>query len=218
MSDFKIIFIHGYTASSKTDWYPTIIPMLEKNDVDFVIPNLPGGKHPHSEEWLRLIDREFQKTMKPVVLVGHSLGTRAVLLYLDQYKRRVQNVILIAPLSNETKNAKRRNGEAYPDFFMYKIDTSKIKPLSHKWLIVHSKDDDSLDYEEHGLALSREMKIPLLTFSSRLHFSDASNAPYVFKILTSELRIKNIKWDYFACSSSARSSILEAQTGSLSSK
>src|SRR3972149_1258045 len=127
MEDFKIIFVHGYTASSKADWYPNIIPELEKLGIDFAIPDLPGGEHPHVKVWLRVIHQEVLKTNKPLVLVGHSLGTRLVLL--------------IAAFANRLENANRNDGEAYPDFFVNKIDISKIKSLSEKFIVMHSKDD-----------------------------------------------------------------------------
>ena len=84
MTDFKIIFVHGYTASSKVNWYPEVAKSLTAMGVDFAIPDLPGGWHPHSEKWLDIIDKEVKAAGKPVVLVGQSLGTRAVLLYLDK--------------------------------------------------------------------------------------------------------------------------------------
>lgn len=129
--DFKIIFVHGYTASHLADWYPNISPMLDKEGVDYVIPDLPGNRHPHSEDWLKIINEEYNKADKPVVLVGHSLGTRAVLLYLDQFKKKTDYTFLIAPLSNSIQNAHRRDGDAYPDFFEYKIDLLEVKPLSN---------------------------------------------------------------------------------------
>ncbi|MBT4124217.1 MAG: hypothetical protein HN981_03005 [Candidatus Pacebacteria bacterium] len=62
MSNFKLIFVHGYTASHLADWYPNITPMLENKDVDFSIPDLPGSKKPHSANWLKIIDQEYKKT------------------------------------------------------------------------------------------------------------------------------------------------------------
>jgi len=183
MSDFRIIFVHGYTASSKADWYPNISPMLDRLQINYVIPDLPGGEHPHSKDWLKMINNEIKKTDKQIVFVGHSLGTRAVLLYLDQFKKQVETVVLIAPLSNETKNTQRRGGETYPDFFKYKIDLSKVKPLAKKWLILHSRDDDSLDYQEHGVALSKELRVKLITYEDRSHFSAPENAPYILRVL-----------------------------------
>lgn len=185
--DKKIIFIHGYTASSQTDWYPAIKPELDKLGVDYSIPDLPGGENPHSADWVEIIKKEVDLLSKPVVLVGHSLGTRAILLYLDKYQKKVDTVILIAPLSNDVANAERRGGEAYPDFFEYKIDMQKVKKLANKFVVAHSKDDSSLDYEKHGVALAKELGVKLITFEGRDHFSDPENVPYVLEILRKEL-------------------------------
>lgn len=183
----KIIFVHGYTASSQADWYPSIKPELNKLGVDYSIPDLPGEEQPHARDWVEIIKKEVQATTKPVVLVGHSLGTRAILLYLDKYQTKVDTVILIASLSNEVKNAERRGGEAYPDFFEYKIDMGSIKKLANKFVVMHSKDDDSLDYEEHGVALSKELGVELLSYDGRGHFYAPENAPYVLEVLRKEL-------------------------------
>ncbi len=188
MTPFKIIFVHGYTASPARDWYPDMDVALRKHDVDFSAPALPGGKQPHAHEWLNIIHQEVTKTNKPIVLVGHSLGTRAVLLYLDQYRPRLEAVILIAPLSNEVKNAQRRGGSAYPDFFKTKLVLNDLKESSHQWLILHSRDDHSLPYAEHGQALAIELGVKLLTFDDRDHFSQAENAPIIFQVLQDTLR------------------------------
>lgn len=187
MTNFKIIFVHGYTASHLADWYPKITPLLKNDGVDFVVPDLPGHQRPHSDKWLEIIDKEYKKSVKPVVFVGHSLGTRAILLYLDQYKKLARSVILIAPLSNELANANRRDGEAYPDFFEYVINLNKVKEQSNSWLILHSKDDHSLDYESHGLALSKSMGIELLTYEDRDHFSKPENAHIIYSVLKKRL-------------------------------
>ena len=183
----KIIFVHGYTASSQADWYPAIKPELDKLGVDYSIPDLPGGENPHSAQWVEIIKKEVDLSSKPVVLVGHSLGTRAVLLYLDKYQKKLDAVILIAPLSNDVANAERRGGEAYPDFFKYKIDLQKVKKLAHKFVVAHSKDDTSLDYERHGVSLAQELGVTLITFEDRDHFSDPENAPYILEVLRKEL-------------------------------
>ena len=183
----KIIFVHGYTASSQADWYPAIKPELDRLGVDYSIPDLPGGENPHSADWVEIIKKEVDLSSKPVVLVGHSLGTRAVLLYLDKYQRKVDTVILIAPLSNDIANAERRGGEDYPDFFEYKIDLQRIKKLANKFVIAHSRDDSSLDYEKHGVSMAKELGVDLITFEGRDHFSDPENAQYVLDILRKEL-------------------------------
>src|SRR3972149_5813884 len=80
----KIIFIHGYNSSPKKKKYQIIADELTKLGVNFAMPQLPGGENPHSKEWLEIIDREIKSSKEPIILVGHSLGTRAALLYLDK--------------------------------------------------------------------------------------------------------------------------------------
>ncbi len=182
MTDFKIIFVHGYTASHLGDWYPAISPKLDALDIDYVIPDMPGGELPHANEWVDMIHKEVSKTKKPIVLVGHSLGTRAILLYLEKYNSNVDSVFLIAAFANRTENAKRNEGEAYPDFFEHKIDIGKIKPLVGEWTVIHSKDDSSIPYEQ-GVEIAKDLGAKLITYDGRDHFSDSSNAPIVFKEL-----------------------------------
>lgn len=185
MSTYKIIFIHGYTASSKADWYPVISPELENLSVNFSIPDLPGGDYPNAEEWLEIIHRVVTQTTKPIVFVGHSLGTRAVLLYLEKYQQKVEKVFLIAAFANDGENAKRANGH-YSDFFEHPIDLEKIKLLVGKFIIIHSEDDSSIDYQQ-GVKLSRDLNAELITATKRDHFSDPENAPYILDILKQEL-------------------------------
>lgn len=186
MSRFKIIFIHGYTASSKADWYPNISPELKKLGIDFAVPDLPGGEYPHADEWLEKIHKEVLKTRKPLILVGHSLGSRAVLLYLEKYKPKVEKVFLIAAFANRVENAKRNEGKAYPDFFAHKIDLAKIKTLVGKFVVIHSEDDTSIPYEQ-GVEIAKELGAKLITYKGRDHLYDPEDALIISKELRKEL-------------------------------
>lgn len=180
--DKKIIFIHGYTASSRADWYPNIKPELDKLGVDYSMPDLPGGTHPHSREWLEIIDNEVKSTTKPIVLVGHSLGTRAALLYLDKFEPKVDTVLLIAAFNNDWEvNKKRRDGN-YADFFEYPLDLEKIKHSAKKFIVMHAKDDESINYSQ-GVEISEELGAELITYEDRKHFSAPENYTYVLEVL-----------------------------------
>lgn len=172
----KIIFIHGYRSSPEKTKYQLIVQKLRALGIDYSIPQMPGGEHPHSSEWLEIIDKEVKSSDKPVVLVGHSLGTRAILLYLDKYKTKVDTVVLIAALNNDyRKNGKRADGK-YNDFFDYPVDTDKIKKLADKFIVMHSKDDDLLDYQEHGVRIAEELDAKLITKEDCGHFRGEENA------------------------------------------
>ncbi len=187
MSDFKIVFIHGYTASHLADWYPNISKELDKLGVDYKIPDLPGETRPNAKEWLEMLHKVISQTNKPLVLVGHSLGARTVLLYLEKYRPKAERVFLIATFANRVENAQRKDGEAYPDFFKHKIDLEKIKPLVGKFVVMHSKDDSSIPYWQ-GEEIAKDLDAELITYKDRNHFSNPENAPFVLEQLRKELQ------------------------------
>ena len=171
----KVILIHGYTSSPERKKYKIISEELNKLNVEHSIPSLPGAKHPHSKDWLGIIDKEVKNTTKQIVLVGHSLGTRAILLYLDKFGRKVNTVILMGAFNNNfEENRKRRNGN-YADFFDYSLDIEKIKKLANTFIVVHSKDDDAIDYKQ-GLEISKELGAKLITYKDVGHLSGDENA------------------------------------------
>jgi len=186
MNNFKIIFIHGYTASHLADWYPNISRELDRLGLDYAIPDLPGGAYPHAREWLDALHGVISQTDKPLVLVGHSLGTRAALLYLEKYKPKVEKVFLIAAFANDTENANRRDDETYPDFFQHKIAIEVIKPLGKKFIVMHSRDDSSIKYEQ-GVEIARDLGAELMLYDDRDHFSAPENAGIILKELRKEL-------------------------------
>lgn len=182
-----IVFIHGYTASSKGDWYPQISALLDQAGVAYRIPDLPGGEHPHVQEWLSIIDDVVKESEGPIVLVGHSLGSRAVLLYIEKYRPTVEKVFLIAAFDDLLENANRHDdGKNYADFFEQNLDLNILKKNIGEVIVMHSKDDSSIEYSQaEGIAMKLGAK--LMTVDGRDHMSESENAEYIFEILKREL-------------------------------
>jgi len=179
--DKKVIFVHGYTASSKVNWYPNISKELDKLGVDYSIRDYPGDRHPAQKEWIEIIEEEVQTTDKPIVLVGHSLGTRAILLYLEKLQRKVDTVILISP-PTERVNTRETLG----NFFEHKIDLASLQDLAGTFIIVHSKDDSDVPYEE-GVEIAQGLNAKLITLDGRDHMSEPENATDVLEVLKTVL-------------------------------
>jgi len=185
-SAFKILFIHGYTASSQVNFYPALCSQLNTYGIDYVVPNLPGGTHPHVKEWLHILHETIKKNTQPLVIVGHSLGTRAALLYVEKYQPKVEALFLIAAFANRVENAQRKGGNTYSDFFSHRIDVEKVKNMVKKSYILHSRDDHSIAYEQ-GVEIAKDLNAELITFTDRDHFSSSKNAPFIFTVLKDKL-------------------------------
>jgi len=179
--EFKILFIHGYTASSKADFYPALSLLLDAAHIDYVIPDLPGEKYPHAQTWIEMLHDSIKDNPKPLIIVGHSLGTRTALLYIEKYLPKVEHLFLIAAFANRLENARRRN-EAYPDFFENKIDISKIKSHIKHAYVLHSKNDHSIPFEQ-GVEIAHDLNAEMIESENKDHYCEPSNAPYIFSIL-----------------------------------
>jgi len=175
MNKKKVIIIHGYTSSPQRKKYQLIARELRRRGVECSIPSFPGGEHPHASAWLEIIDKEVRNTDKPVVLVGHSLGTRAALLYLDKFGRKIDSIILISAFNNDCQENRNRAAGDYEDFFDHPIDIKKIRRLADKFIVAHSKDDDALDYQQ-GVSISKELGAKLITYENMGHFGGEERA------------------------------------------
>ena len=176
-----IVFIHGYNASPEINWYPEMRHELDKLRIPYRMPALPGKDNPKIEEWLNIIDKTVKSIKGDVILVGHSLGTRALLLYLDRSRKPVKGVLLVSPFSNDIGNA-GVPGRGYSDFFEHKINLSEIKKLSPKLIVMHSKDDQRIPFEQ-GRELAAELGADLALYEDKRHFSRPENAVDVLEQL-----------------------------------
>jgi predicted alpha/beta hydrolase family esterase len=185
--DYTLLFIHGWTASSDSDFYPPLKKELDALGKKYIIPDLPGGRYPHAEEWLSVIHESVKHETGPLVIVGHSLGTRAALLYIERYQPQVRALFLIAAFANRLENAKRRGGEVYPDFFTHMVDINKVKSCISESYVLHSKDDHSIPLEQ-GAEIALDLGSHLIVAENRDHFSDPKNAPYILSVLREKLQ------------------------------
>ena len=186
MSKPLIVFVHGYNATPESDWYPQIGEILRHKKIDFIVPAMPGALYPQAEEWLSSLHSILGTLERPLILVGHSLGTRAILLYLERYKGAVEKVVLVAPPANAVANGMRR-GERYHSFFLHTIDLTHVKPISAEWIVLHSHDDHSVPYAQ-GVSLAQELEARLVSFNGLDHLGNAENASMIAEIILENVR------------------------------
>lgn len=184
----KVIFIHGYTSSPKKKKYQIISQELDRLGIEYSVPVFPGGENPSHQEWLEIVDKEVKSSTRPVVLVGHSLGTRAALLYLDEFTTKVDAVILIAAFNDDIENNKKRKDGNYSNFFEYHLDLEKIKKLANRFIVVHAKDDESIDYQQ-GVDISEKLGAELITYEDKGHLGGEGTAEENARIFLETIKL-----------------------------
>lgn len=178
---YTIIDIPGYNHNSDSMWHPDFRKYIIESGSEVITLNLPGGKYPVFKEWYPIIEQAVSEANNLVILVGHSLGTRAVLLFLEQTKKTVQNIVLIAPFDNSLTNSSFRNGN-YANFFEHLIDIKQVKSkIKGEIKVIGSEDDANIPYIQ-AQNIARDLSAELITIPNSGHFLDSKWAKTLSEI------------------------------------
>jgi predicted alpha/beta hydrolase family esterase len=177
-----VIDIPGYNHNSESIWHPEFRQLIKASGNEVITLDLPGGKYPVFTDWYPIIDQVVREAQYPVTLVGHSLGTRAVLLFLEQTQHTVQNIILIAPFDNSLSNSSFRDGN-YANFFEHSIDIERVKKyIRDKIIVVGSEDDTNIPFIQ-AQNIVQDLGGELITIPNSGHFLDSKWAKILSEIV-----------------------------------
>jgi len=135
----KVIIIHGWESNPSEHWYLEEKRILEGRGYEVLVPEMPDSAHPQKDEWVKTIGNLCPD--ENTILVGHSLGTPAILRYLEQSGQKVDKVISIAGFAQDLGYAETSNFVEEP------FDWDKIKILANKFVIIAQKEDPYVSVE-----------------------------------------------------------------------
>lgn len=142
----KVIICHAYKTPYTDNWYQWLEANLVERGYSAEALDFPNISAPSEEEWVETIKNAHEGG--PTVLVGHSLGCRAILAYLNQYKVNVDSIVLVGcpqywegivdtrpPLKNYVVN-------------MQEIDFDLVKGLVNDVHLFHGTNDPILSLKD----------------------------------------------------------------------
>ncbi|MBI4039853.1 serine hydrolase family protein [Candidatus Daviesbacteria bacterium] len=147
----RVVIIHGRDDSPDGAWLPWLKRELIKMGFDVIVPQMPESKYPQKRRWLETITKEVGEVNEGVVLVGHSLGCRAILFFLQglESDQKVGQVILVAgrllPISGQIKDQKL--AEVMIGWYQENFGWEKIKTHADKFIAILSDNDPIVDLE-----------------------------------------------------------------------
>ena len=187
----KVIFIHGYDTNPSKRKYQIIKQGLADLGVGCVVPVMPGGLHPHCEDWIKVIKNGVGGSDDQIILVGHSLGTAATLLYLERYQpKNIEAVVLFAAIDPSWPQNREKVGGNVADFIC-SVDYEKIKKSAKTFIVSSSKDDPIVEFDQ-GKGLSEKLGADFLPVRGMGHFKGEAttdrDAAYFLSIIKTVLR------------------------------
>ncbi|MDP2641601.1 MAG: alpha/beta hydrolase [Candidatus Yanofskybacteria bacterium] len=138
----QILICHAYNTLPTENWYLWLEKILCSRGYDAKVLELPNPSAPSEKEWIKCIKQAH--TTNPVILIGHSLGCRAILTYINQYSIPTKRVILVAcPMFWDGIIETRPPLKAYVEG-MLPLNFENIKKLVDRFDIFHDTTDHIL--------------------------------------------------------------------------
>lgn len=145
----KVFLIHGFNGQPNGGWRPWLMRELDKKDIYACALSMPTPETPNIDEWVEEIDRHVERNMgDEIYLVGHSLGSPAILNYLERKDVQIAGAILVSgrcvnPSREETMGFYRGKDSTF--------DFENIKKKAKKFLVIHGDNDEVVPFENAGI-------------------------------------------------------------------
>ncbi|MDE1768702.1 MAG: serine hydrolase family protein [Candidatus Micrarchaeota archaeon] len=133
----RFFIIHGWEGSPEGNWFPWLKDMLQKKGFEVHAPHMPDPSMPKEGRWVDKLVEEVGYPDSEVYLIGHSLGSIAILRYLEQLKsgKEVGGCLLVAGFTEDI------GIDQISDFFKKPINWDTINSHCRKFVAIASNND-----------------------------------------------------------------------------
>ncbi|MDP3940915.1 MAG: alpha/beta hydrolase, partial [bacterium] len=83
----RVISVHGWGGHADEGWRPWLGRELEKHGIAFHNPQMPHTQFPQLHEWIPFLHQVVGRPDTETFLIGHSLGSVAILRYLESLQK-----------------------------------------------------------------------------------------------------------------------------------
>lgn len=140
---------------------------LEKQDVYACALPMPKPDNPNCAEWIKEISRHISDEDE-IYLVGHSLGSPAILRYLESSEaKNIAGAVLVSGPSEKNDNRK------IDSFMEGDFDFEKIKSKCKCFTLIHG-DNDPFVPLENAKFLSEKLDCELIIVKNGGHLNCSS--------------------------------------------
>lgn len=165
----KVFIIHGFEGSPNGGWRPWLMGELEKQKVYACALSIPTPENPVCDEWVGEISRQVERNSKDeIYLVGHSLGTPAILRYLESAQAKyIYGAVLVSGPSGKNNNRK------IDSFLDKNFDLEKIKAKCKKFAVIHGDNDPNVALD-NAKFLSQKLNGELIIVENGGHLNGSA--------------------------------------------
>ncbi len=172
----KFLIIHGFKASSKTNFFPWLKEELEKKGHQVIIPDLPNPEKPDPDEWIKTLLESMPIVKDDTIIIGHSLGAPTALRYLEaaEVGSTPKACILISPPWNI-------KSDVFSGFFLSELDFDVLMWKASRFVIIHDKEDKIIPFD-HAEKYAEVLAARIIKTKGNGHFK-SDRYPEILKVI-----------------------------------
>jgi uncharacterized protein len=176
----RAFIIHGYLGYAGEAWQPWLKSELEKRGYVVALPEMPHADRPTIPEWIGFISSLVGRPDEKTVMIGHSLGSQAVLRYLETLAGTGQSVgktVLIAGnfptgMSPEAANEKTGGDQTLQPWLTIAVDPVKVRKASGPCTVIISDDDPIIPFEEAKASFQANLGARIIVEHGKGHMNE----------------------------------------------
>lgn len=161
----KVFIVHGLHSAPNKAWRPWLMSELAKKEIytcSLPMPE-PAEGDPICNDWVNFLNQVIGSD-EDIYLVGHSLGARAVLKFLESSEKKIKRAVIVSG-----RFGKPRSG-ILGSFYDQSINFDAIKQKSDNFVVIHGDDDPNVPYED-GKNIAEGLQCELITIFGGGHLS-----------------------------------------------
>jgi len=168
----RIVIVHGWGGSPKSDWVPWLKRELEKLGFEVIAPVMPETNSPEIGAWVGKLTEVVDVPDAYTYFVGHSIGCQTIMRYLETINVPVGGAIFVAGWFNlENMESVEEEVIAEP-WLKTAIDLEKVKKVLPRSTLIISDNDPYGAFEENKRKF-RPLITKELVLPGREHFNEA---------------------------------------------
>ncbi len=133
----NIVIIHGLNGSPKGHWQYILNEELGVEGENVFFPQFSNNNRPNLNVWLDELHKTFLEIDGEINIIAHSMGVILLLHYLQKYTLPLNNVLLVAPPSNDFLSS----NENTKTFANFPLNPKDFREKVNKTLLVASNND-----------------------------------------------------------------------------
>ena len=172
----RVFIVHGWDGNPHQHWLPWLKKELEVRGFEVHVPEMPESSHPKKDAWVKHLSSVIGVPGKDTYLVGHSIGCKAVLRYLETLDTKVVigGAVLVAGWLSLTHMDDRSEEEleVIRDWVNPPFDYEKIREHCGNFTAIFSDDDPEVPLEENKQTYERNLEAKIIIESHKGHFTE----------------------------------------------